>query len=130
MIEEGIYEAKIVNARVEVDEKLGGELSLAFNLLLENGSQVTARHRTGGEWGHIGRDVAESLGVKWPDGLETIHETAGKSCQVKIKHKEGRNGQTFENAYIHIARGNREPATEDQVKAGIAKLKKDDNTPF
>ena len=132
MIDEGIYDAKIVTAHIEVDDRNDGELSLVFGLILDGGAAVTARHRTGGKWGHIGRDVALSLGIEWPDGLERIADTAGAACRVKIKHNEGKNGQMYENAYIHLAR-DLEPASSDQVKAGIKKLRQketDDNIPF
>ena len=77
--------------------------------------------------------MAETLLIDWPDGLETISETVGMVCRVKIKHKEGRNGQTFENAYIETQRSDGEPASPDQIKEGIAKLKdtnKPDDRPF
>jgi len=131
MIEEGYYDATIVNAHVEVDEKNDGELVLSFNVRLEGaeGVLVTCRHRTGGEYGHIGRKVAETLGIDWPNGLETIGDVAGTKCRVHIKHKEGRDGRVFENAYIVVPRESK-PATAEQIKAGIEKLKLDDNVPF
>lgn len=132
MIEEGYYDAKVVSAHVEVDDRNDNELVLSLNVRLETGETVTCRHRTGGEYGHIGRKVAESFDLVWPDGLESIGTVAGRECRVKIKHKEGRNGQVFENAYIVVARES-EPATIEQLKAGIAKLKnaeKDSEIPF
>ena len=132
MIEEGYYEGKVVTAHVEVDDRNEGELTLCFNVRLVNGDTVTCRHRTGGEWGHIGKKVAESFGIVWPDGLESIGTVAGQACRVNIKHKESNTpGQPFVNAYIAVARGS-EPATEEQVAAGIAKLRnvEDDNILF
>ncbi len=129
-LEEGVHDGEITAAHIDIHEDDGMPV-LHFNVKLANGAIVSPRHRTGGDWGRIGCDVAKALmGDDWLGRLEEIDETVGKSCQVKIKYKAGNKpGQMFENAYIHIER---KQADEDQVAAGIAKLRasKDDNTPF
>ena len=132
----GTYPAKIVGAYLETDDD--GSLRMCFecDLTMPDCSIVTetARHPTSGEYGKIGKAVAQLLDIEWPDGLKTIDLAIGKECFCKIKHKTSKHtGETFINCYIHTGRIP-QPATPEQIDLALAKLKaaelSDDDMPF
>ena len=120
MIEEGIYEGAILKGWLEQMDD--GGLIMCFDVQLPHPHDivVTARHFTTGDYGRIGEKVAELLNLSWPEGLREIDKTVGLAVPIKIKHKESK-GEVYVNAYINVGRVS-EPATKDQVEAGIAKL--------
>ncbi len=132
MIPEGYYDGTIESAWIETFGNTD-DLIMAFSIKLGVGDVVTARHATSGDWGHLGKKVAEQLELPWPGGLEKIETTVGRTVRVRVKHKEFRNGDVMAKAYIVIDRSG-EPAEPDKIKSGIAKLAntevKDDNVPF
>ena len=129
----GRYTGRIIGARLET-RKGSDDLDMAFDVQLENGEHVTAKHATAGEWGHIGQAVCEEvleLKGDWPTCLHNLEDAIGKDVPIKVKHNVSK-GQTYVNAYIQTPGGS-EPATEEQIAAAVAKLsgkKADDNIPF
>lgn len=132
----GYYDGEIVEGRLEVDQQNDG-LVMCFDVALGGDQAVTCRHRTTGEYAHIAQEVADYLGMEWPKGLREIAQQKGKKVRVYVKHKIGRTGATFVNAYISTPRTGGVPATLDEINARLAKLAgetvpglNDDNVPF
>ena len=135
---EGTYPGKIIAAWLERnDAQQSDDLVMAFDCALTapDGTELEAspRHATTGKYGWSGKAVAKLLELDWPGGLRNIGDTVGREVQVKIKHNTSQRGTEYENAYI-VTPPSREPATSEQIEAGLAKLEVEDaddsNIPF
>ena len=134
---EGTYPATITAACLERnDQQQSDDLVMSFDCTatLEDGvtAEGTARHMTTGKLDWSGKAVAKLLELDWPGGLKDIGSTVGREVQVRIKHNTSQRGTEFENWYI-VTPPSREPATPEQIDAGLAKLEaeaNDDDVPF
>ena len=130
LTEPGNYTGKIIVARLET-RRGSDDLDMAFDIQLDNGEHVTAKHATAGEWGHIGQAVCEEvleLKGDWPTCLHNLEDAIGQDVPVKVKHNVSK-GKTYANAYIQTP-GSSEPASEEQIAAAVARLsgKNDDKS--
>jgi len=131
---EGYYSGEIMTGWLEEGQS-GLMMCFDINVELEDSTfvNVKASHFTEGEWGEIGQEVAAYLGLDWPNGLRDIATTAGKRVRVRIKHKT-KGVEVYDNAYIVTPRKKANPATPEQIEAGLAKLEAqsgtDDAAPF
>jgi len=128
----GYYDGTIREGWATIDND---QMRINFIVDLESDTDpelfVTCTHSLEGDWGHLGREVMEHLELTYPDDAALLNKAKGKRVSVKVKHKEGRNGQTFVNAYIQTGKQARpEPAADDAVKAKIEELKIASNIPF
>jgi len=128
MIDEGYYTGTITAAWLERDDRnQSDDLIMCFELAIDGQEETTARHATTGKNAWSGRGVAKLLDLKWPAGLREIETTIGREVPVRIKHKTSeRTGDTYCNAYIQALRESN-PATPEQIEAGLAKLEAEDD---
>lgn len=130
-IPEGYYDGEIIGAWIEAHTQDELEAVLCFHVRLGDESEITCRHRTGGDYPQIAQDVAELLELDYPEGLHQIGSTAGKAVRVKVKHRQS-GARTYVNGYIVTNKAGDRPET-DQVARMIERLKaktSDDNIPF
>ena len=119
------YNGEITHAYLEsMDDD---ELVICIDVRLEDGNNVMTRARTGGNYPDIAKNLCEHLGIDWPHGMKQIGTVAGKQVQVRHKRVE-KNDKVYDNYYI-VTRKPPEPADDDAIKRGLAKLS-DDSVPF
>ena len=131
---QGDFQGTIKAIEYEKDGQIAEGLVLCFDIELEDGHQVIAKHRTHGPFAHICKNIIETLGLVWPHGIMKLGETIGTVVPVRIKHKPNKAGtQTFENAYVNFGGGSNAPAAPDFVKQAVEAMSAsdiDDSTPF
>lgn len=130
----GYYDGTVLEGSLETRGEDNEEIVICLKIELGSGDIVTARHRTLGEWGHLGKEVAEHLGLSWPYGLREIAKVSGTVVRVHVKHKEARSGEVYVNAYVVTKTGGGGEAVTDMAAIDplLDKLagKGDDNIPF
>jgi len=129
----GTFTGKIIGTEFEQDGQEADGLVLVFHVKLDDGEEVTCKHRTHGPYAHICKGIIGALGLAWPAGVLDIDSLVGTEVPIRIKHKAGKNGNVFVNSYIDLGGGGNAPATPNFVKAAVAKMAEaapDDNTPF
>jgi len=137
LIDEGFYKGTIRNAYLSAFDDNEDELVMVFVVELigdrAGGEEVTARHRCGGEYPDIAKNVAALLGLEWPHGLKEIASTIGQEVPIRIKHKSAGGGRVYVNAYIQAPRSGQKEISADTAKRLIDKLADepgDEHIPF
>jgi hypothetical protein len=100
---DGFYDGEITAAWVEEDDRPGKEeLRVHFHVRLTTGATVECRHGCSGDWLDKTMAVVQSLGLVWPDALETIQfDALKKPVRVAVKNKQA-GEKNYVNAYIVV----------------------------
>ena len=128
-VPEGYYDGTITAATVDAEGD-GDDLVLVWSARLGTGDIVDCRHRTTGDYAHVTREVAEHLGLEWPYGISNIESTVGKDVRVRVKHKTGKSGGKFVNAYIITGKARSNTATSNQMRLKLDELAQRDGVPL
>lgn len=127
----GKFKGRIIATAFEQDNQEQDGLVLLFTVKLDDGEQVECRHRTHGPYQHICKGIIKALGLEWPKGILDIDSLVGTEVPVSIKHKPGKSGNVFVNAYLDLGGSGNAPAAPDFVASAVAKMTGgDDELPF
>jgi len=118
----GKFKGRIISTEFEQDGQEPDGLVLVFTVKLDDGDIVRCAHRTHGPYSHICKSIVTALDLPWPKGVLEIGTTVGREVPVRIKWKEGRDGQTFVNAYLDLGGGGNAPADKELAAKLVAKM--------
>lgn len=104
MIAEGTYQnGEVLSAKID-DSGYQNALVAVFECAVTDNDgtnhSVACKHQLEGEYDYITKAVFELVGLSWPDGVRDMSPAVGKRVPIKIKHKPGKKGGMFVNAYI------------------------------
>jgi hypothetical protein len=118
----GKFKGRIISTEFEQDGQEPDGLVLVFTVKLDDGEIVTCKHRTHGKFSHICKNIITALDLSWPKGVLEIDSLVGREVPVSLKHKDGKSGNVFVNAYLDLGGGGNAPADKELAAKLVAKM--------